>query len=154
MSTQSNAMPESPVESQVIAPATTSPTRPLYWSLRRELWENRYVYMAPLAVAAVFLFGHLISVMDWSEFSGGAQAVLNYRSRVVLLSERLGVPAGLLVGTVAGLKSVDALERAPAAAAIAPWTVARYRDADGRVWEEVDLVQVVAEASFLRVEAA
>ncbi len=98
--------------------------------------------------------GHLISVMDWSEFAGNAQATLNYRSRVVLLSERLGVPAGLLVGTVSGLKSVDALERAPAVAAVAPWTVARYRDADGRIWEEVDLAQVVVDASFLRVEAA
>ena len=63
MNTPSNAVPESALDTQAIAPATTSPTRPLYWSLRRELWENRYVYMAPLAVAAVFLFGHLISVI-------------------------------------------------------------------------------------------
>ena len=26
--------------------------RPFYWSLRRELWENRSIYIAPLAVAA------------------------------------------------------------------------------------------------------
>lgn len=29
--------------------------RPFYWSVRRELWENRTVYLAPLAVAAVIL---------------------------------------------------------------------------------------------------
>ena len=29
------------------------PTRPLYWSVRRELWENRSIYIAPLIVAAV-----------------------------------------------------------------------------------------------------
>lgn len=29
--------------------------RPLYWSVRRELWENRAVYLAPLAVAAVIV---------------------------------------------------------------------------------------------------
>jgi ABC-2 type transport system permease protein len=29
--------------------------RPLIWAVRRELWENRSVYLAPLAVAAVFL---------------------------------------------------------------------------------------------------
>jgi ABC-2 type transport system permease protein len=40
-----------------------SATRPIYWSIRREFWENRYLYIAPLAVAAVFLFGYLISVI-------------------------------------------------------------------------------------------
>jgi ABC-2 type transport system permease protein len=39
-----------------------SETRPLYWSVRRELWENRSVYVAPLAVASVVMFGFLISV--------------------------------------------------------------------------------------------
>ena len=28
-------------------------TRPFYWSVRRELWENRSIYIAPLAVAAL-----------------------------------------------------------------------------------------------------
>ena len=30
--------------------------RPMYWSVRRELWENRSIYIAPLIVAAVVLF--------------------------------------------------------------------------------------------------
>ena len=33
----------------------------MYWSVRRELWENRSIYIAPLAVAGVYLFGFLIS---------------------------------------------------------------------------------------------
>ncbi len=98
--------------------------------------------------------GHLVSVMDWSEFAGGSQATLNYRSRVVLLSERLNAPAGLLVGAVSGLRNVDTLERVPPAAQVAPWTVATWRDAEGSLWEEVDLAQVVASALFLHVEAA
>ena len=97
--------------------------------------------------------GHLVSVTDWSEFCGGAPAALNYRSRMVLLSERLGMPAALLVGTVAGLRSIDALERAEPSAAPAPWTVAAYKDADGRIWEEVDLARLVSDASFLHVAA-
>ncbi len=63
MNTPSNAVPESALDTQAIAPAATSPTRPLYWSVRRELWGNRFVYMAPLAVAALFLFGHLIGMI-------------------------------------------------------------------------------------------
>ena len=32
-----------------------------YWSVQRELWENRAVYVAPLAVAGLMVFGVLIS---------------------------------------------------------------------------------------------
>jgi len=61
--TPSNAVPKSGRDTQAIAAAATSSTRPLYWSVRRELWENRYVYVAPLAVAVLFLFGHLIGMI-------------------------------------------------------------------------------------------
>ena len=54
-------MSESPLESQVAAPAAIPPTRLMYWSVRRELWENRSIYLAPLAVAAVALFGFSLS---------------------------------------------------------------------------------------------
>ena len=63
MSTQSNAMPES-FDSQKIAPAAMSATRPLYWSVRRELWENRSIYIAPLVAAIVFLLGFFISTVS------------------------------------------------------------------------------------------
>ena len=62
MNSQSTAVPES-VHSQGIAPAVSA-TRPLYWSVRRELWENRSIYIAPLAAAAVFLVGFLISLIN------------------------------------------------------------------------------------------
>jgi ABC-2 type transport system permease protein len=64
MNTQSNAIPESHLESQAVAPVVISGTRRVYWSLRRELWEYRSIYIAPLAAAAVFLFGFLISTIQ------------------------------------------------------------------------------------------
>jgi ABC-2 type transport system permease protein len=68
VTTQSNAMPESsrnaPVNgSQAIAPTVIAATQPMFWSLRRELWENRSLYIAPLAVAAVFLLGFVIGTI-------------------------------------------------------------------------------------------
>jgi ABC-2 type transport system permease protein len=62
MNTASNAMPDS-FEAQRIAPNTLHATRPLYWSIRRELWENRFIYIAPLAVAGVVLFAFSISAI-------------------------------------------------------------------------------------------
>ena len=40
------------VDAPAPAPAAPSPIRPFHWSLRRELWENRSIYLAPLGVAA------------------------------------------------------------------------------------------------------
>jgi ABC-2 type transport system permease protein len=42
------------------APEVLVPTRPMYWSVRRELWENRSIYIAPSIVAALALFGFLV----------------------------------------------------------------------------------------------
>jgi ABC-2 type transport system permease protein len=61
--TPSNIAPDSPLESQVIAPVAMPATRPMYWSIRREFWENRSIYIAPLAVAAVSMLGFLISLI-------------------------------------------------------------------------------------------
>jgi ABC-2 type transport system permease protein len=61
MTTASGAVPGSPRDSQRIAPAGMPATRPMVWSVRREVWENRSIYIAPLAVAGVILVGFLIS---------------------------------------------------------------------------------------------
>jgi ABC-2 type transport system permease protein len=62
MNTQSNAVPESS-RAQKIPPAANSATKPFYWSVRRELWEYRSIYLAPLAVSAVMLLGFLIATI-------------------------------------------------------------------------------------------
>ena len=62
MNTQSNAVPDSPLDERAVAPAAMAATRPFYWSVRRELWENRYIYIAPVAAGGVILFGFLMSL--------------------------------------------------------------------------------------------
>src|SRR5205823_249246 len=56
MNTQSNP----PNESQPSSPATMLATRPFYWSVWRELWENHSIYIAPSIVAAIILFGSFV----------------------------------------------------------------------------------------------
>jgi ABC-2 type transport system permease protein len=36
-------------------------TRPFYWSVWRELWENHSIYIAPAIVSAIILFGSFVS---------------------------------------------------------------------------------------------
>ncbi len=58
MSTESNVMS---FQSQTVAPAAVPATRVFYWAVQRELWENRSIYIAPLAVATVALFAFSLS---------------------------------------------------------------------------------------------
>ena len=62
MNTPANTIPTS-FDTQTIPSAAFSMTRPFFWSLRRELWEYRSIYIAPLAAAAIFLIGFLISTI-------------------------------------------------------------------------------------------
>jgi ABC-2 type transport system permease protein len=61
MNAQSNNTPDS---AEISASAvSTPPTKPFYWSVRREVWENRSIYVAPLIVAVVALFAFLVSTV-------------------------------------------------------------------------------------------
>jgi ABC-2 type transport system permease protein len=58
MNTKSDNTPESAGVSH--SDCNSSATQPFFWSVRRELWENRSIYVAPLIVAAVVLFGSFV----------------------------------------------------------------------------------------------
>ena len=49
-----------------------APTRPFYWSVCRELWENHSIYIAPLIVAAIILFGCLVGSFHMPELRRNA----------------------------------------------------------------------------------
>jgi len=106
MNTPSNTVPESPLDPQGIAPAAMSPTRPLYWSIRRELWENRSIYIAPLVVAGVVLLGFLVATI------GRAMATVDPARKAAVLAETNSFAAGVIIATafvVAVFYCLDAL---------------------------------------------
>jgi ABC-2 type transport system permease protein len=98
MNTQSNAVPESSFRSQGIAPVAVSPTRTIYWSIRRELWENRSIYMAPLVAAVVFLLGFFISTVSLRHRMHGAWPLDSAHGRD-LFATRYELAAALIMGT-------------------------------------------------------
>lgn len=57
MSTVTTAVPQTPV-----TPAGSF-ARKFYWTVRRELWENRYLYIAPAVIGVVFLLGVAVSAI-------------------------------------------------------------------------------------------
>ena len=82
MNAETNEPSETFFPSQSIAPM--SATRPFFWSVRRELWENRSIYMAPLIAAGVVLFGFAITAFGLPRRRLNALALESARQRAAI----------------------------------------------------------------------
>lgn len=78
--------------------------RLLYWSVRRELWENRSIYIAPLAAAGVVLLGFAIGALHLSD---ARRAVLlldpTRQHAVVSMPYQLAAAALILTGVIVAM---------------------------------------------------
>jgi ABC-2 type transport system permease protein len=70
--------------SPLTALAPISPTRPFFWSVRRELWENRSIYLAPLIAAGVVLIGFGITAFGLPHLRRNALALESARQRAAI----------------------------------------------------------------------
>jgi ABC-2 type transport system permease protein len=59
-------------------------TQPFFWSVRRELWENKSIYIAPLIVAGVIILGALISAGHLPERRRNAMLLDEVRRRAAI----------------------------------------------------------------------
>jgi ABC-2 type transport system permease protein len=73
------------------------PTRPMYWSIRRELWENRSISAAPVVAACIMLFGFLVSTTTLPHRMRTAMAAEGKLHGVVEMP--LDMAAGLILVT-------------------------------------------------------
>ena len=150
MSTQPNAMDQpqmsqpqmdqsqidqAQLDSAKIAPANIPATRVFYWSLRREFWEYRSLYIAPLAIAGVALLGFVITTL------GRGFSTQNLVLRRSILEEANEFPSLLIMATaliVAVFYCLDTLH-------------AERRDRSILFWKSLpvsDLTTVLAKASI------
>jgi ABC-2 type transport system permease protein len=91
----SDAVPGSRPEAESAAPAALAATRPLYWSVRRELWESRSLYIAPLAVAALVLFSYLVGTIGLPARLRAAEALDPAQQQA-----KLAVPFGMAASVI------------------------------------------------------
>jgi len=106
MSTQTTTMPGSFARWDGISPAL----RAFYWSIRRELWENRSLYIAPVIAAAVFVLGFIVSVVRLRHQVSSSQ--LDTAQLHQALTTRFDLAAALIMGVaffVGIFYAIDAL---------------------------------------------
>ena len=97
-------LPEPAVDARETAPAAPRWTRPLYWSVRRELWENRSIHLAPLGVAtfvvvALAVHGltmpsHLRGMLGLGPGAGGFASIA-FRGTAMLMLAAMFVTAAV-----------------------------------------------------------
>jgi ABC-2 type transport system permease protein len=111
MNPPSSPVSESPQDTQGIAPDVMRATRPMYWSIRRELWENRSIYIAPLLVAAIVLFASLISMFGLPRRMRAARAGDPAKLHAAVVSHYNMAPAPIILATflVGFFYCIDAL---------------------------------------------
>src|SRR6202043_3379827 len=135
MNTQSNAVTGPSIQSQ----GTVSATRTMYWSIRRELWENRSIYIGPLVAAGLFVFGFVINMVATRHRIGASP--LDPAQQRDLLATRYELSAALIMGTafIVGIfYSLEAL-------------YGERRDRSILFWKSLpvsDLITVLAKASI------
>jgi len=111
MNTPNVAMPGPSPSSQASAPRTISCTQAFYWSVRREFWENRLIYIAPLGAAAVFLFTFVINTMILRRRMHGVwPADVARQLEVIALPHELSAALIMGIALIVGIfYSLDAL---------------------------------------------
>jgi ABC-2 type transport system permease protein len=88
-----------PFADQPSSPIPLAQTRPFYWSVRRELWENRSIYLAPLVVAMIVAFACLISTTGLPRRVRAAQSADPPKQHAVLTSAYSMAPAPIVLTT-------------------------------------------------------
>jgi len=84
---------------QRVAPSVMPPARLFYWSVRRELWENRWIFIGQLAVALVFLVGFLFNMARWLD-NMRSLSITDPAKYWEMVSEPYNIGAGALMGTL------------------------------------------------------
>lgn len=104
------------------------------------------------------LRGGLFGVVDLAAFINGEAPVRSEQywaeASVVTFNAALDINCALLIDGLAGLRHVEMFtgSEAPSAGA-PPYFGNRYADADGRVWQEINLQQLSQMAEFLSISA-
>jgi ABC-2 type transport system permease protein len=93
----SDVSSDSPQASAVVVPAS----RRLYWTVRRELWESRAIFLAPLAVGGLALAAVLVGALSLPDRIRAASAVDATELHRVISQPYLIVAGVMMLTTVA-----------------------------------------------------
>ncbi|MGZ8781352.1 MAG: ABC transporter permease, partial [Thermoanaerobaculia bacterium] len=100
MNIHTNPVADSSFEPRGNPPALMSMPRPWYWSVRRELWENRSIYLAPLIVAMLVLFGSFIATLSAGAMRAHSDSSTTAKQKPAIVTPISMAPAPIMMTTI------------------------------------------------------
>ncbi|NDY93262.1 chemotaxis protein CheW [Ideonella livida] len=100
--------------------------------------------------------GQLNAVLDLSVFLGlrtASATAVRGGAQLVVMNASLRTNCALLVDRLAGLRDAEQLQPVPLSDPRPAFAPARWQDASGRQWDELDLAALIADPVFLDVAA-
>ena len=90
---------QQPLEAQAVSARGISPVHGFYSAVRRELCENRSIYLAPLGVGALFLLGYVVSAVPLPQKMRAGMALGPMKHHEALMTP-YDIAAGLMMITM------------------------------------------------------
>lgn len=97
--------------------------------------------------------GSLFAVADFSAFCGGRPGNINANSRLLLVGNKFGSNAALLVTQMLGLRNPDDFTPAAEDAALPSWGKHCYEDGQGKRWHKLSVRELLADDQFMNIGA-
>jgi twitching motility protein PilI len=97
------------------------------------------------------LRGNLVSVIDFSAFTGGANTRIERESRVLSFAPQLEFNASILVTRMLGLHNIEGWSREADPVGVMHWQGAVLRDGNGETWHELGFDALARDDQFLRI---
>lgn len=94
--------------------------------------------------------GNLYNITDLAQFLGMPPTAKSNNTRILLLNSEATTQAALMIGSLIGLRSVDAMQTKPSSNDEVFFNKQTYEDAENNEWLEVDIDMLVKDKDFIQ----
>ncbi|MEW6560422.1 MAG: chemotaxis protein CheW [Pseudomonadota bacterium] len=107
----------------------------------------------PWFLGLASLRGQVCGIVHLGRFLGDHSSALTPQARLIQFASALDLNTALLVDQLVGLRNPDQMQKDPSIArdASRPWLGDAYIDAEHKLWNEVDLLDLAENEAFLNV---
>ncbi len=110
-------------------------------------------WVRPWFLGAVGVRGLIYGCTDLGAYLGLSEAVPREDNRLILAHARFGAHAALRIEQALGLRNTATMRAVPPEGEPLAWRIGCFEDADGVLWTEISIENLLASPDFLLVSA-